>query len=187
MRYFLAGTCATICRNTKLPRPQTQRHRTAMLSNLSALFDLRCNAEKEAEQALGAALAARQRAEDEQQRLNSAAEEGRQRLARAAKLRAAGTPSVAALGLQHERYRQRLAAALAQATAKADQHRQGPLQQAQAAEQAAAARVGQAKQERQAIEKLIARQAAEERKQADRRAEDAAGDWVHSSQGRRKP
>ena len=53
---------------------------------------------------------------------------------------------------------------LARAAGKAAQHRQGPLALAQAAEDAATARVRQAKQERQALEKLKARQEADQHK-----------------------
>ena len=159
-----------------------------MASNLAALLSLRRSAEEEAVKALGQTVATRLRAEEEQQRLDSAAEQARQALQQETKRRATATaPTVAAYGLQRERYRQRLTEAMARATKKAALHRQGPLDQARIAEHAAAARVRQTRQERMTIEKLKARQAAEQLKQTKRRAEDAVGDLVHNSHARRKP
>jgi hypothetical protein len=159
-----------------------------MASNLAVLLSLRRSAEEEALKALGEAAAARLRAEEEQQRLDSAAQHARQALQQETRRRAAApAPTVAADGLQRERYRQRLTAALARAAKSAAHHRQGPLDQAQTAEGAAAARVRQTRQERLAIEKLSARQEADQHKQTERRAEEAVGDWVHSSHPRRKP
>jgi hypothetical protein len=159
-----------------------------MASNLAVLLSLRRSAEEEALKALGEAAATRLRAEEEQQRLDSAAQQTRHALQQETRRRAAApAPTVAADGLQRERYRQRLTAALARASKKADHHRQGPLDQARIAEDAAAARVRQTRQERLAIEKLSARQEADQHKQTERRAEEAVGDWVHSSHPRRKP
>ena len=136
--------------------------------------------------ALGAATVSRLRAEKEQQQLDSAAGRARQALQQETKCRATA-PAVAADGLQRERYRQRLTAALARTAKKASLHRRGPLDQARIAESAAAARVRQATEERLAIEKLKARQDAENDRQSERRVEDAVGDLVHSSHARRKP
>jgi hypothetical protein len=159
-----------------------------MASNLAILLSLRRSAEEEAVKALGAATVTRLRAEEEQQQLDSAAEQARQALQQETKCRAtAPAPAVAADGLHRERYRQRLAAALARTAKKAGLHRRGPLDQARIAESAAAARVRQATEERLAIEKLKARQDAENDRQSERRAEDAVGDLVHSSHARRKP
>jgi hypothetical protein len=159
-----------------------------MAYNLAVLLNLRRSAEKEAKRALGEAMAARVRAEDEQQRLDSASELARHALEQETKKQAAATAAaVVADAILRERYRQRLGAALARAVGKAAQHRQGPLQLAQATESAAAARVRQAKQERQAIEKLEARRVADQLTQKERRAEEAAGDWIQASRGRRKP
>ncbi|HJX52982.1 MAG TPA: hypothetical protein VJ801_09485 [Polyangia bacterium] len=159
-----------------------------MPSNLAVLLDLRRGAEKEAQKALGEAAVARLRAEEEQDRLDSAAEQARRALERETKRCAAGpAPAVVSDGLHRERYRQRLTAALARTARTAAEHRQGPLDQAQAAENAAAARFRHAREERLAMEKLKARQEAEQHKQTERRAEDAAGDWVHASHERRKP
>jgi len=159
-----------------------------MASTLAVLLSLHRSAEKEAQKALGEAVASRLRAEEEQERLDSAAEQARHGLEQETKRRAtAPTPAVVADGLHRELYRQRLAAGLAEAAKTAAQHRQGPLHQALAAEHAAAARLRKAKQEREAIEKLQARREADQQKQTERRAEDAAGDWVHASPGRGKP
>jgi hypothetical protein len=159
-----------------------------MASNLAVLLSLRRSAEEETQKALAEAVVARLRAEAEQQRLDSAAEHARHALEQETKQRAAAlAPAVVADGLLRERYRQHLTAALARAAGKVAQHRQGPLELAQAAEHAAAARVRQARQERQAVEKLMARQQADQDKQTERRAEDAVGDWIHASQNLRKP
>ncbi len=188
MRYFLAGTCATIAQTLSSRANRRNVTELPMASNLAVLLNLRRSAEKEAEQALGEAMAARVRAEEEQQRLDSAAELARHALEQETKRQAAATaPAVVADAILRERYRQRLGAALARAVGKAARHRQGPLALAQAAEAAATARVRQAKQERQAIEKLEARREADQLKQTERRAEDAVEDWVQAPQNRRKP
>jgi hypothetical protein len=159
-----------------------------MASNLAVLLNLRRSAEEEALKALSEAAATRLRVEEEQRRLDSAAEQARRALRDQTERRAAApAPKIAADGICHERNRQRLSAVLARATKMAALHRQGPLDQAQTAENAAAARVRQTRQERLAIEKLRARQEADQHKQSERRAEDAIGDWVHSSHPRRKP
>ena len=188
MRYFLAGICATIRQTVSAPVTGRNVTELPMASNLAVLLNLRRAAEEEAQKAQAEAVAARLRAEEEQQRLDSAAEQARHVLEQATKQRAAATaPAVVADALLRERYRQRLTAAVARAAKGAADHRQGPLELAQAAENAAAARVRLARQERQAIEKLRARQAADQHRKNERRAEDAVGDWVHASQNRRKP
>ena len=188
MRYFLAGTCATIAQTVSSPVSRRNVTRPPMASNLSVLLSLRRSAEEEALKALGDAVATRLRAEEEQRQLDSVAEQARQALQRETRrCAAASAPKVAAEGLQRERYRQRLTAALARAEESAGHHRQGLLDQTQIAEHAAAARVRQTRHERLAIEKLKARQEAEQHRQTERRAEDAVGDWVHSSHPRRKP
>jgi hypothetical protein len=150
-----------------------------MASTLASLLSLRRSAEEEAQKALGEATASRLRAEEEQRLLDSAAEQARHGLGQETKRRAtAPTPAVVADGLSRERYRQRLAAGLADAANRSAQHQQGPLHQALAAEHVAAARLRKAQQEREAIEKLQARREAVQQKQTERRAEDAASDWA---------
>jgi hypothetical protein len=188
MRYFLAETCATIAQTVSSPVAGRNVTLASMASNLAVLLSLRRGAEEEARKALGEAAATRLRAEAEQQRLDSAAEQARRALREQTKRRAAAlAPKFVADGLHHERYRQRLSAVLARAVKSAALHRKGPLDQAQTAESAAAAHFRQARQECLALEKLKARQEADQHKQAERRAEDAAGDWVHASHGPRKP
>jgi len=159
-----------------------------MAPNLAVLLDLRRGAEEEAQKALGEAAAARLRAEEEQRRLDSAAAQARLAFERERKrCLAAPAPAMVADGLRRERYRQRLAVALARAEKRAAHHRLGPLDQARTGENAAAERFRQAREERLALEKLKARREAEKHKQTERRAEDAAGDWIHASPARRKP
>jgi len=159
-----------------------------MASNLSVLLSLRRSAEEEALKALGEAAAARLRAEEEQRRLDSVAEQARQALRQETRRRAAAsTPRVGRRWPAARTLSATTDAALARAEESAGHHRQGLLDQARIAEHAAAARVRQTRQERLAIEKLRARQAADQHKQTERRAEEAVGDWVHSSHPRRKP
>ena len=188
MRYFLEGICATISQTVSSPVRGRNVTLIAMASNLALLLNLRRSAEEEAHKALGEAAAARLRVEEEQQRLDSAAEEARHALEQETKRWvAAPAPAFVGDGLQRERYRQRLTAALALTAKRAAQHRQGPLDQAWAAENVAAARFRRAQEERLALEKLKARQEADQHKQTERRAEDAVSDWVHASHERRKP
>ena len=188
MRYFLAETCATIAQTVSSPVAGRNVTLPPMTSNLAVLLSLRRSAEEEALKTLGEAAATRLRVEAEQQRLDSAAEQAHRALREETKRRAAAPePKVVADGLHRERYRQRLSAALARAAKRGALHRQGPLAQARTAENAAAAHFRQTRQERMALEKLRARQEAEQHKQSERRAEDAVGDWVHASHGPRKP
>lgn len=153
--------------------------------NLAVLLSLRRAAEEEAKHALVEARAARLRAEEAQARLDHAAEEARLALVHDTKRRAAAPAPVApAEGLSRERYRQRLAAGHARARERAAHHRQASLTEALAAENAALVCLRHAKQERQTIEKLEARQEAERRKQTERRAENATDDWVHATKRR---
>jgi hypothetical protein len=156
-----------------------------MAAKLDVLLALRRAAEDAAKLALGEAARARLRAEEEQARLERGAEQARLALAQESKRRSAAAPPSAAEGVSRERYRRRLAEGLTQATEKSERHRKGPLAQAQAAENAAAAVFRQANQERQGLDKLIARQEASQQKQTKRRVESAHDDWVHAS--RHKP
>jgi len=157
-------------------------------TKLSVLLSLRRSAEEEAKRALGEAIAARLQIEEEQARLDQAAKQACVALAQETRRRATGpAPTAVAAGLSRELYRQRLAASHARAAERAAQHRHGPLDRAQACENAATACFRRAKQERQAVEKLMAHQAADQRKQAKRRTEDAVDDWVHAFQSRRTP
>jgi hypothetical protein len=159
-----------------------------MASNLAILLSLRRSAEQEAQKALGEAAAARLRVEEEQQRLDSAAEQARHALEQETeRCVAAPAPAFVGDGLHRERYRQRLTGVLALTAKRAARHRQGPLDQARAAENAAAAHFRQAREERLALEKLRARRQADQHQQSERRAEDAASDRAHASQVRRKP
>jgi|GEM_PF-2924934 hypothetical protein len=188
MWYFLAGTGATIRQTVSSPVNGRNVTEPPMASNLAVLLSLRRSAEEEAQKALGQAVAACLRADEEQQRLDAAAEQARRALEEETKrCAAAPVPAVVADGLHRERYRQRLTAALARAAKRAAHHRQGPLDQAQAAEEAAAAHFRQTRQEHQALERLSASKEADQHKLAERRAEDAAGDRANASQRRRQP
>lgn len=185
MRYFRGGTCATI-RGT-LSSPNRGRNGTqTMAFALASLLDLRRDAEDEAKRAFGQASQARAAAEAEQERLQGAIVEARDR-AIAERRRLAALPlEQAAQGLDREHYRQRLHAEVAQASERATQHCDGPLAEARAAENAARDAYTVARQEREALDKVKARQEAEQRRVTDRRAEDAAGDLAQAAQARRR-
>jgi hypothetical protein len=159
-----------------------------MASNLTVLLTLRRAAEDEAKQALAKAAAARQQAEDKQARLDQAAEQAHLTLKKEAQRQAgAALPTGAADALSRERYRQRLAADHTRSAVNAARHKKGPLAGAHADETAAAAAYRQARHEVQALEKLRARQEAQDKRQTERRTEDASDDWVHASRTHRKP
>jgi hypothetical protein len=158
-----------------------------MASDLTVLLTLRRAAEDEAKQALSKAASARKEAEEAQARLDLAAEETHLTLKRETQRRAsAALPTGASAALSRESYRKRLAEDHTRSATNAARHKKGPLAEAHAAETAAAAAYRQARQELQALEKLRARQEAQEKWKTERRAEDADDDWVHASQGHRK-
>jgi flagellar biosynthesis chaperone FliJ len=153
---------------------------------LASLLNLRRDAEDEAKRAFGQASLARAAAEAEQERLERAIVEARDRAA-GERRRLAGLPlEQASQGLDREHYRQRLQAEIARAVQRAAQHRDGPLAEAQASEAAARDAYTLARQEREALDKVKARQEAEQRRVADRRAEDAAGDLAQAAQALRR-
>jgi hypothetical protein len=149
-----------------------------MSFRLHSLLTLRRQEEEQAEQAAAVATAARVEAETEQKRLDDLAVAARQRLAQAREKAWRDQAGVrgADAALRAERLRQRLADEIRQAAAAAEGHRTGALAAALAAEQEARRRRLEARQAREALEKVKARADAEDQKLADRRAEDAASD-----------
>jgi flagellar biosynthesis chaperone FliJ len=153
---------------------------------LASLLDVRRNAEEAAKRAFGQASMARAATEAEQARLERAITEARDH-ATAERRRLAALPlQRVGQGLDREHYRRRLSAGIALAEERAAQHRAGPLAEARATENATRDAYTLARQEREALEKVKARQEAEQRRVADRRAEDAAGDLAQAAQALRR-
>lgn len=182
MRYFLAGTCATIIETLFSPdRGRNVTLATMAPSNLTVLLDLRRAAEEEAKRVLAEAVAVLGRAEAEQARREATLAQAEQALT----AKYPGPPVGAAEGLARERFRQRGLARREQARAQARQHRDGALARARLAETAAAESLRQASLERQAAERLWERQQAEQRKQAERRDEQRDDDWAQAAHHRK--
>jgi hypothetical protein len=139
---------------------------------LGPLLDTRLQAQKEAEQALAAAAAARGAAQATQASLEGAAAAARGRLTATAydDRRTVGQ------ALADDRFRARLADDARAAEAAALTHRKGALAAAQADEEAARQALAAARRDREALEQVQERADRERQRVADRRAEDAASD-----------
>src|SRR6185436_8047930 len=144
----------------------------AMSFPLQTLLTLRRRAEEEAEREVALAVADCAQAEAEQRRLAECA------AAAWARARAGRDGEAATAGerLTAERFRQRLAEEAGRADEAALTHRKGALAIARAAEEAARERHAGARRERQAAEQASEREATEERRVAERRAEEAISD-----------
>jgi colicin import membrane protein len=183
MRYFLAGTCATIIETLFSPAPGRNVALPPIAStNSTLLLDLRRAAEEEAKRLLAQAVSALGRAENEQVRLETLVTRAEQALAAEKSVHPAG----AAEGLARERFRQRLRAQRDRALAQAQEHREGALARARLAETAAAESLRQASLEHQAAERLCERQQAEQRKQTEHRNEQRDEDLVQAIRHHRK-
>ena len=116
MRYFLAGTCATIIKTLFLPAQGRNVTVPAMPStNLTVLLDLRRAAQDDAKRVLGEAVTNLARTEAEQGRLEALLAQAEQALASGSR----GFPADAAEGLARERFRQRQLARREQARCQA--------------------------------------------------------------------
>ena len=146
-------------------------------TNLTAWMELRRVAEEEAKRVLAEAVAALERAEAEQTRLQRMVEEAERAVARNKR----GVPVDAAEGLARERFQQRLRSQRDRARDLAVRHREGALKRAQEAERTAAEAFRQAAVERQAAERLIERLKAEHRTRQERRNERRDEEWVDAS------
>jgi hypothetical protein len=148
--------------------------RNAMSFPLRTLQEIRRRSEEEAERALGDAMALVAAVEAEERRL---AEDAAAAQARAAEGRAYdGAGRTVAAALVEERFHGRLRDEAARAQAALLTHRKGPLGAARAGAQAARERHAAARRDRQAADKACEREQAEERRVAERRAEDATSD-----------
>jgi flagellar biosynthesis chaperone FliJ len=154
---------------------------------LHSLLNLRRDVEDTARQALDRAAAARVREEAEQARLLEAWEAARARLKKeTARLSAEPAPTNGAEANSRERYRQRLRAEVTRLAGIAEKHRNTVLAAAIAGETEARRAFEQAHRERETVEKLKQRADAEDKKIAERRAEDAASDLAQAAFVRRK-
>jgi flagellar biosynthesis chaperone FliJ len=142
-----------------------------MRLRLQKLLELRRHQEEMAAAELRRAVTARARAEAEQCRLDERARQGRERLAR---LQALKEPVTAAAALAGERARRRRSDEAAAARREAEGHRSAALAGAAGVEAAARAEHLRRRQAREVVEKLRDRTEAEQRRRAERRAEDAA-------------
>jgi len=140
---------------------------------LRTLLEIRRRSEEEAERALGPAAAAVTAAEVEQRRLLECVAAAR---ARAEGARAYDGAQTAAAALATETFQARLRDEARQAEAAALTHRKGLLAAARAQEQAARERHASARRDRQAADQAWEREEAEQRRLAERRAEDARSD-----------
>ena len=151
-----------------------------MASPLQSLLDLRRDAEHRSAILLDRASAVRAAEEVEQRRLVAgwgqalAALDGEPE-------RPTTAGATAARAMTHDRYRAELAAEVARAARLADAHRRGALAAASQAEATARTALEQAHAEVEAVERLLAREAAEAARLALRRAEDSAFDLVNAA------
>ena len=155
-----------------------------MAFQLQSLLDLQKDAESAAKTALELAVAARAAEQAEQARFidhwrlaSAAAEEH--------KVRWASNPESAAQAQTRERFRGRLVDEVARAARLAEEHRAGVLAKAQAAEDEARGAWHKARAALDATLRLKQRADEEERKLAERRAENEAGDHVNAAFVRR--
>jgi flagellar biosynthesis chaperone FliJ len=149
---------------------------------LHSLLNLRRDAEDTARQTLARAVAAHVREEDEQARLLRACEAARAIFkSEEARLSAAPAPTNGAEANSRERYRQRLRAEVTRLAGIAENHRNTVLAATSAGETEARQALEQAHREREAVEKLKQRADAEEKKLAERRAENAASDLAQAA------
>ncbi len=154
---------------------------------LHSLLNFRRDAEDTAKQVLGRAVAARVREEDEQARLVQACQPARATCkSEEARLSAEPAPTNGAEANSRERYRQRLRAEVTRLVGIAENHRNTALAAAIAVETEARQAFERAHREREAVEKLKQRADAEDKKLAERRAEDAASDLSQAAFMRRK-
>ncbi len=158
-----------------------------MSSALQTLLDLRRNAEEGARQALDLAGSLRRKEEEEQERLTARGQEARDKAAREDERLAVGpSPTTAAQATARGHYLGRLRDDAARFASLAEEHRRTGLAMALAAERAAQAANEEARKSREAIEKLKQRADAEDRRKAERRADESASDLAQAAFARRR-
>jgi hypothetical protein len=156
----------------------------AMVFPLQSLLDVRRNAEQSAQQTFALAAAERAREEEEQQRLRARWQDADAKLEKERKRLADKEPANAAQAIARQRYLLRLRDEAARLQQLADAHRRGALAPAAAAEAAAQAELREAHAACAAVEKLEQRARSEEKRVADRRAEDEASDVAQAKKPR---
>lgn len=158
-----------------------------MTFQLQTLLDLRRNAEKDARQALEAAMAARRAEEEEQARLLGRWREAWSKVeSELARLASGPNPATAAQGSARENYFSRLRDEVARLAKDAEDHRSTALASALAAESEAQTTYQEARGACEAVEKLKERADAEDERKAERRADESAADLAQAAFVRRR-
>jgi len=141
---------------------------------LYTLRDLRVTEERQAEQALGEAMAGVRRAEAETARLTARTVEARAAEVAARAAETPSTPASAAAAQTARRFSERLRLATRAAVEALERHRAEVVTPAEHAETAARAAHLRARQRREVVEKAIARREALRRREQERREEAVA-------------
>jgi flagellar export protein FliJ len=149
---------------------------------LYTLRDLRVAEERQAEQALGAAMAGVRRAEAETERLDARTVEARAAEVPARAAETGSGPVSAAAAQTARRFFERLRLATRAAVEALDRHRTEVVTAAERAEAAARAAHLRSRQRREVVEKAIARREARRRREQERREEATADELA---QGRK--
>jgi hypothetical protein len=155
-----------------------------MVFPLQSLLDVRHNAEQDARRTLALAAAARVREEEEQQRLRAAWQSARAKWEAERRRLADTDPANAAQAVARQHYLGRLLDEAARLERSAEEHEMSALAASVAHEAAAQAALHEAHASCAAVEKLEERARREERRVADRRAEDAASDLAQAKKPR---
>jgi flagellar biosynthesis chaperone FliJ len=157
-----------------------------MSSPLQTLLDLRRNAEEGARQTLDLAVSLRRKEEEEQERLMARWQEARATATKEEACLAVGpSPATAAQAVARGHYLVRLRDEAARLASIAEEHRGTGLATALAAEGAAQAAYEEARKSREVIEKLKQRAEAEDRRRAERRADESASDLAQAAHFKR--
>jgi flagellar biosynthesis chaperone FliJ len=158
-----------------------------MTFQLQTLLDLRRNAEKCAQQALDLAMAVARKEAEEQTRLLTRWQAACATVAREKERLATGpSPTTAAQATARAHYLLRLRDEAARLATLAEEHRSTALAAALEAESAARASYKEARKACEAVEKLKGHAEAEDKRRAERRADESASDLAQASHGKRR-
>jgi len=156
----------------------------AMVFPLQSLLDVRRNAEQSAQRTFTLASAGRAREEEEQERLRARWQAANAKLEAERKRLATTDPANAAQAIARQSYVLRLRDEAARLQRLADEHRKGALAAAGAALAAAQEELREAHAAYAAALKLEQRARSEEKRVADRRADDTASDLAQAKKPR---
>ena len=157
-----------------------------MAFRLQTLLELKKRAEDEAEEAMAKAIAERGKVEKKQVAFDAAVVQARDKLHAAIQQGSDGTDDPGEIQ-GRERFRKRLRAEIELRKEEAANHRNGPLATAIQGEKDARAKHLGFRQEREALEKLKEKEAAQQRLVTERRNEDTLGDLAIAALARNKP